>query len=42
MVVRAWEPERSKGSPVMGQIEVSSPHGDNIAPPETEPTSRRC
>jgi hypothetical protein len=42
MAMRVTEMGESEGCPVIGQIEVASPHGDNITSPETELTSRWC
>ena len=40
--MRVTEMGASEGCPVIGQIEVASPSGDNITSPETELTSRWC
>ena len=40
--MRVTEMGASEGCPVIGQIEVASPHVDNITSPETELTSRWC
>jgi hypothetical protein len=42
MAMRVTEMGASEGCPVIGQIEVASPQGDNITSPETELTSRWC
>src|ERR1700693_2349070 len=42
MAMRVTEMGESEGCPVIGQIEVASPPGDNITSPETELTSRWC
>jgi hypothetical protein len=42
MAMRVTEMGESEGCPVIGQIEVTSPHRDNITSPETELTSRWC
>ena len=42
MAMRVTEMGKSEGCPVIGQIEVASPPGDNITSPETELTSRWC
>ena len=42
MAMRVAETGGSEGCPVIGQIEVASPQGDNITSPETELTSRWC
>jgi hypothetical protein len=42
MAVRVAEMGASEYCPVIGQIEVASPQGDNIISPETELTSRWC
>jgi hypothetical protein len=39
MAMRVTEMGASEGCPVIGQIEVASPQGDNITSPETELTS---
>jgi hypothetical protein len=40
--MRVTEMGASEGCPVIGQIQVASPQGDNITSPETELTSRWC
>ena len=40
--MRVTEMAASEGCPVIGQIEVASPQGDNITSPETELTSQWC
>jgi len=42
MAMRVTEMGESEGCPVIGHIEVASPHRDNITSPETELTSRWC
>jgi hypothetical protein len=42
MAGKVTEMGASEGCPVIGQIEVASPHGDNITSPETELTSYWC
>jgi hypothetical protein len=42
MAMRVTEMGASEDCPVIGQIEVASPRGDNITSPETELTSRWC
>ena len=42
MAMRIAELRKSEGCPVIGQIQVASPQGDNITSPETELTSRWC
>src|SRR6266436_8384989 len=42
MAMRVTEMGASEGCPVIGQIQVASPQGDNITSPETELTSRWC
>jgi len=42
MAMRVTEMGASEGCPVIGQIEVASPQGDNITWPETELTSYWC
>ncbi len=42
MAVRVTEMGESEGCPVIGHIEVASPHRDNITSAETELTSRWC
>ena len=40
--MRIAELRKSERCPVIGQIEVALPLGDNITSPETEQTSRWC
>src|SRR6266481_5995128 len=42
MAMRVTEMGASEGCPVIGQIEVASPRGDQITSPETELTSYWC
>src|SRR5207302_9230937 len=42
MAMRVTEMGASEGCPVIGQIEVASPRGDQITSPETELTSCWC
>ena len=42
VAMRVTEMGASEGCPVIGQIEVASPRGDQITSPETELTSYWC